>query len=112
MSDDLDCRSCRWEDLTHRQSPCSRCLHGSNGHTINQFEPKLEPAKPARVDIDATGRKALDLGPSWSWVAAEWKQEGAVLWVSMARKIGSNWGDFRLDCRVEKADFVWEVENG
>lgn len=78
---------------------------------MNEFSPKLRPKpyKLSRVDIDATGRQAMDLGPSWVWRAAEWIGP-KIIAVSMARKDNEGeWIAGALSTTVVEANFVYEV---
>lgn len=77
-------------------------------HVCPGLKSEREPSKSTRVDIDATGRKALDLGPSWEWQSAEWK--GQNLHIIMARKMNGVWGPQGPGCAVKPADFIYEVE--
>lgn len=110
MSDDeRTCCDCRYEgNIRHIALTCRRCKE--NGGDQDNFEPKL-PLRPpsSRVDIDATGRKALCLGTDWVWCSAEWRGS-RKLYLSMARKKGEDWGSLRIDCVVEAIDFVYEEE--
>lgn len=107
MSDDeRTCCDCMYEsNVRHLALTCRRCKE--NGGDQDNFEPKLKPPKPVRVDIDATGRKALDLGQSWVWRSGTWEGNG-TLRVLMGRKTGGNWDELECECVVPAIEVVYE----
>lgn len=109
MSDDeRTCCDCRWETMD-RPSSANHCRYcKQNGGREDNFTPKPKPiaAKPTRVDINATGRKALDLGQSWIWYAAKW--EAKNLRIELRQYKNGCWGVMMVECVVAPDNFVWE----
>lgn len=110
MSDDeRTCCDCRWQNSNGKPRDIIHCIRcKENGGTEDNFEPeaKPKPKKPPRVDIDATGRKALDLGQSWIWSAAKWESKN--LRIELRQCKNGCWGVMMVECVVAPDNFVWE----